>query len=1381
MLGNLPRVTNKATFQPWNLAFDGTNESFPYERGAIDYHHQYDFTRNQQGLPSDLARNLTAPQYFQPMDLVSQYKNRVLPIPSMIVSAAMLNSVASWLLIASPIFLTSEMNFESNFREINQVEFTPIAQAGIGHEQSSTEMSWRSTTQKFTSSFPILRDYALDENFGSKEWRFQLSGLSSRAMLTIYKQVAYQIVQMAYENKVSNYMKQTPFDLSKLYEAETSTFLCAADHIDIFINEVRKYEDTIPGANMIVIPKGAAQWVKSVEGVSTTMTTKRFTTDPDTNELKVVLDDISGPKTVKTITIGNRDYQIVEMPNFKVNIQTDSYEQPLDTAVTTCQMYGPNPKITANVPTVHKPGVNDIYLYYQTKTSGQTLPVSYIDCLKACFLWDEKSGKPSEYTKQFVKELTDASYRPARNGTYLDDEDADNNSCDTVDIEDKTDLNSMTAFRDLPAPFVWDRNEQRVKNAKRVGDMHLRHLPNVWVKKFADAMMTEMNRCCRTITMEEMLEEYYSLMDDIKNTVPTPEYLNALRNANAKYSQNSEGKLQASKTPKKDYYPNASELNEWRGNEFGSLRLPQTGGTITDTYPWGFNSGPGLKTLAKEADNATSDWKEAGERAKRVVIFLEAIIRVIKSCIGNSDMVNKDYTLPWFHKDMEITTLVDHLGPYGIPVFMSMPNVDKGGSPSQQPKDFSKFQFISKEAKFISCLAKDNGSIDEILKTFLQQMIDVTASLSERKKIYDKLQDLVIATCGWNDTENKTQEIAFVTIITLDILSRVNKAIGDITRDDATKLITAKSAQELSEKLRDIDNDLNVFLTPSKKKMATSALDKLIKGNTTYSDLTIAKLENRKKKEFLREQEKIDVYGLGTTETFAGKQKELQKAERAYSRALASGTDEEVTKTEDDLRKLQKGFVMSPKTAGSAYVDNVKVGQRYLRAPLMASEALLDYLRTIPDDEAPLVLMADPNTLYETELTYYVSSNIKDYQTFKDRERDSPMNFTTQAFPNAFSFHSSTPSSDGDNDYSENRTSSYQQDKYGDDMDIFQSLKEPIKSSYAFGRDYSETDAGDVYSGYRGQAAKRVKPRSYFDEAPDTSASPHVIVDEDSLNAEYFGPWQQRFNYMETVMSDLVGSRLFFRAIILAPNIFSTFANPDKIGQKLINVMVFRPFIEQVVSSAIVLETGSSLTALGHTSVWVSKDERGIDHTRCDFNTGVVKVNPFNYGMIYGAFPKSFIGGMKIDFMKDPNDFTKANPEKPSCIAMPMPLGESVISYPAHPNNQSTYNRPDTAGDHLRKLSFARFFLSVFNQDTVLAVDGLHSDRTNYKRHVAVSFCGEKGACGYLDPTREEHKVEFVEGSGARGGLEMNVGKAYLTHNGKPIPFPIVNTEHYTC
>lgn len=1350
----LNRVT-QTSFKPYNQVMHAMTNDYPfYERGAIAVQNRKDVNRTLYGVPSAMVSNLQSPQYGQPMDIVAQYRNRALPIPVDMITAAMVNGQASFLTYASPIFLTSEKNFQSKHREINQVGFSRIPQAGIPHEQTSTEITWNTTVEKFSFSFPMLTDYALDDNYGAEEWAFQLGGMASNAMYTVYQQIAFGFVQIGYENIVTTHMKNTPFDLSKLLMKECESFCVAATDPDRLFKMVREFENTIPGANMVIMPQGTSIYISKEKGESTIMPIQRISQDPQTNRIILELDELNGPRTIKTIQLGDRYYQFVEMPNFRVNMQDDRTIQPLMTAATICQMTQCDPDLTALTASARESDINDPYMYFQTKTNGEMQRVSYIEGIRSSFYFDYKSGKVSKLAEGFVEQQNTTGSFPPDDGEYLDIEDSDNNSPHRIsDIADKSDLRQMKKFREVFVGLTFLRDERRFAIPDRLGSFHLRHLPNVWVKKDAEAIHKELN-CFAGINSDNLMRESLSLLNDIANTVPTQAYLLALGEENAPFSHDSNGDLVGDSTPFRKAYRNAGTLIEWKGNEHGALRLPKKRNGITDTYPWGFDSGPGLLTLAKEADKENSDWREAGERAKRVVSYLQVLEQFIDKYVGDSDTINPAYTLPWFHVDEALASLVDHLRPYKAPVFLYMPAAVGVANSGSISVDANKFHLTSQVEKFFACFGQYEGQVTS------HALLGAATMSIAQSRIVNNIMNFVIATCVWESSVNKPSVIAFVTIVTLHLLDELSSAKSqsdfDAIEKSLDKLKNGKTAA--AEYSAIIKKDEARWL-PIKNDTSLRNDDKKRKFDEE------AKLLSQKPVDALPTYTHSSRGPVKVT-TYQEAREELDRVQKEYQNALDSGSASDIETARDNLNEAKKAFVGANSVSSSTvkYANTTSGNGRYLRAPLVASEKIIEYLRSL-NGATPLVLMADPGTLFETVVERYDQKTFVIQSSFKSANFNSPANFTLDSLPLSFASLSGLE---------EQQQGSFSS-QHDDDNNIFASLKtkkstnfmnDIFSGSSSFGRPY------EMDNNRSDRMVDRFRNRSRLYADISEEQPYHKVKDI------YIAPWI--WDARMAFMKDRIKSpteKFLFKAIITAPNEAKSFTSPAMLGQKLINVNFIRPFIEQRVSSVLVLEAGpeTALTPIGGFSLNVSKEERGITHTRMDFNTGLIKVNPNNIGMIYGCIPDSHIGGMKLDFLREVSDFVVQNPHKPSIIAMLTPVSESDYEYPVHLTGLNYYNRNDTVQAHLRKASFSQFFEFVFDSNTLDAIEGMHEERKSHGHHVQVSLVAHKAPCGYRDYSETAHRIKWVNGTGPRGSLEMNYGNAYLTHNGKATYFPAFN------
>jgi hypothetical protein len=1386
----------------FNTLVPGLNTNFPVERGSLAVQSRTDLIRNMWGVPTALERNLKVPQYLQPMDMLGAYKDRSFPIPSQLITAAMMNSRASFLTtVAVPIFLTSEVNFVSKQREINQVGFSNIQDHGIPHQQTTREISWSTTLEKYSFTFPISLNLAIDENFGSQEWLFQLAGFAANAQLTVMKEAAYGLTKVAYENLVANNVKNIPFDLSQLLMREAESFCIAAFDQNAFLDMIRRFEDTVPGANLVILPKGGARYISELRGESTSMIVQKIQTNPENGEVMTKIEEMGGPPSIKTIGVGPRKYDFVELQNFKVNDEDDRVEQPLKTCITIAQFYPPDPESDWCQMTPVCDDANDVYLYWQTQTSGDQIRVSYVKALENSFYWDPKTGKVSGYAMRLRDEKNRKvdKTKPGGDDDYLDKAGDHDQPVDTVDILGKTDLRSMKRWRQHYVGLTWDKHLQEWRVPLHLGDFHIRHLPNEAIENCAETFHSALAESIGKGSADSFMNEFYDLMDDISATVPTDEYWLAVAEANAEFTRGPDNSIKGSPTPQdRPAFPAVSRLVEWYPNKFGALNLPRKEGNLRMAYPSGFDSGPGLMTLAKEADNELSEWRDVGLRAKKVLAFLEAFIRTQKLYMPNSAMINPQNTLPWFHRPSDVAAIVDQLRPFKSPLFLALPAVSKDGTYNpitsnhgktadveERPLDARDFTLLDHS---MSLQRKALNSLDKSIKTkdvitLLRK--DIELATSDARKLLDSLMLYIVTETDFqSDKKSSPVKIAEATVVTDHFLKTFIKSDN-----------TGRSFIEEKDK-KGANDFITMVLTPSSTKK-TNFIEGLF-GTKPYSEWYVSK--DSAKNDKAKVKEKIDYVinsnrGGRTYEEVKNEIALLEQKRRDEVR-LGRPPEEADKEFQQKLTQLLAGTIPNknqqqnnqqqnqPQQQNQSPIDRRGFGQHspsehrsivvngdytYIRAPLMASEGVLRYIHNSPRD--PLVLIADHETSYETPIVER-RDNSRDYAKFQSQNSESPHFSSLLSTPFAYGmtfsqnegktsgtsqFSSKSMAGRGDNNNNNNNNN-----------DIFGLRTQKSTSHLSKGFDMSDyVSLGREYDIDRGENVFSASTKA---SGSSSSTKGHMAA---AMSRQFFGPWDERFRHMRSISSPV--TKALFKGLLLSPNELSTFTSVNKSGKKLINVMLVRPFIQQIVSSVIVMEAGSNsaIQAVGHPWLGVTKEDRGIIHTRCDFRTGMVPVTKKNIQMIPYCIPDRFIGGMKVDFMRDHRDFVKPNPEKPSIISMLIPLTERRFEGPIHLLNFNPYYRPDLQNHHLRKWSAAEMFRMVFGDDTTMQIEGHHHNRVNYGTPVVgASLVAHRGPTGYRDFSSMNHRVRYVDGTGPRGDIRMNIDRAWETHNGGSHKFP---------
>lgn len=1456
-LANLP-TGNALQNQPSSLmSFNYNNPIVPIERGAMAVRARNDFFRNLWGVPEDLARQMESNSNLQAMDIISQYKDRALEVPSNQLTAMILNGQASWLSdTAAPIFPTAEFNFKSSFREMNMIEFTRTAAGGIPNEQTYRTTSWKDTIEKVQLNARLEMDLSLDPNYGEDLWMFHLAGLAANAMLTIHKTIAYSILHIAYTNLVGDNVKTNMYDLSKILAKEEEYFGIAAFDQVKYLRMIRRMEDVIMDMDTVIIPHNSVCYISELLGESTSMQSQKVVTDPVSGNLEWHF--AMGKKSVKTVMYGEKMLHFVEMPQFRVNMDVDDKEQPLRTSVTVAQVYPCDPDIKAEGrPNLIKDGC-DIRIFAQSKSQGDEAVVSIKDAYNASFYFDEdsKTGDGlSKYAHAFCRFKTQTivndnnlipwDWNEANPKRRFKDHDInrepefDHNTPNIDYIYGKEKIQDMRGWRDQFFGVTYIPEEKAFRLPKRIADFELAAIPNKWIHKSARAIASVANKMSSfSMDFDTMMDETYELLDDIANAEWTDDYIVALINANIDkmYNYNdvdAKGNPKFAPTQKKvprgeeNLFPNASRLDEWVPNRFGSLNLPKKTGRMSQTYPPGFDNGPGLLTLSKEADDDSSEWKEVGARAKRVVVFWDMFARLIREYIGPSDVINACLTPPWFHVNSETTVLIDSFRNYKAPVFLAVPaTMQSKGADEARKVNAGQLDKDSKDAikaiKTINSTAETVSSdrtepIDNVAK-FVSILDTYTKQPTSPVVVTDKQQLTHLPDIGQalisklSTPEGKTELYSTLVskLVAYTVENVYNKPEGSSSRqlNIVTFIAHRINKATTTDALRRVGKDLDVFinhnLTKNTGKEAIRVSDEVIEKepllivyNKNNSQATIDTIKLIKDSEnLIRENGRKEAAKIGNTNYSYDEQLEAVNNYKRYTKSNGDPIDnlneEERARLDNANARLtdEDRTELNQSTRGSQRITvdprSLRIST-YLRSPLTAGDRLFEYLQKT---SKPLVKPSDPYLFHEAVLDV-VNDETMSHSSFNSHKKGShvacsvlPHSHTHRHGHHAGSYNSNSGGGSFDIfDNSSNRTKkSYSSTK----MDINQFISKKSMSQGFDARNYDDM-MDDDYG--KLEQRKQQQRKNIFAEdfkKLDKTSTLHERLEAEAKfekylsKEEYFGPHKGRNAYADKHISSPF-EKAIFKAIMLAPNRITIHLKLADIGQKLVNVLIFRLFIQHIMSSTIIMKAGKDTlrTAVGHGKVWLNTEQRGINIINAGFYLGTYRVNPGAIQMLPFTFPEGFVGGMNLEFMKDISHFKYKTTDKESMIAVLSPVQESRYEYPLHILNLPTYARRDTNNaPHLRKWSSSEFLSFVLNQGTLYEVQGhIEQNKKSYGHAFDISLCAHRGPVRYIDQDGGSGKLKAVPGTGPRGNFRMNVHGAEKTWNGESVKFPDVTLD----
>ncbi len=599
-----------------------------------------------------VSKALDPMEFRQSLDLAQTYVNRSQPIISTWLTAAILNSGNRFLLsVAAPLWETDEMNFHTSRKEWNCIEYDDVAEGGIAGETSFSKWGWTDKLKQKKQSATVTMDLALDETYGKAEWDENLAQLASDALLTLYKEVAYAIMTIGYTNMVEDRAKNIPFDLSRLYQAETAAMMVFAMDQNRGFDMIRALEERIPGLNLVILPRGASRFIREVHGESRRMEGTLITTNQQTNAIEARI--VDGPDSFKSVKLGNGTLDFQEMPGFRTNSRDPSTEDPLVAKITLAQFFPPNHQdcdddevVTCDATALQ------MRVFYQTKEVGNYHWIQFAEMLRHCWQWDRESGAPSVYLRQAAQDMNRLGVKPAVEHSY---------GRPGTSVHKFENLRDMDTFRDVPTGVTFDA-EAMVGTVKRGLWRVANHMGGYGTDALPNAALNKVGRCVAKrferdfgINLAQLFYETRSLLDDINTAEYTEAYITAFFAANT-YGAGAVA---------------SDGVTQFPVNDVGSMRLPVGAGLEESLYPAGFASGPGLVTLAREANKPGSAWRVAGTRSAALVQAFEKLGRFLEHHVPGSEAVNPKNAGPWHGaQGSRAAVMIDTLVGRGAPVFV---------------------------------------------------------------------------------------------------------------------------------------------------------------------------------------------------------------------------------------------------------------------------------------------------------------------------------------------------------------------------------------------------------------------------------------------------------------------------------------------------------------------------------------------------------------------------------------------------------------------------------------------------------------------------------------------------------------------------------------
>jgi hypothetical protein len=1170
-------------------------------------------------------------------------------------------------------------------------------------------------------------------------------------------------------------------DISKYYLQLSEMMFLAAMDPDRAVKLIREKEKEIDGMDTLIVRENTSSYFANVAGESQNVIVERLTTDSVTNKLTVEL--VEGPKSWKSIPLGDRSLNLFELKNFRVKAIDRRTESPLTTRYTIGQFHPPNPRIGPNDPIISTNSAQlDRGIYVQTKTSGLTKPFGLSELLENTGYWDVETGGPSADTLDLVgaynkrlkqrKELVPWDWNPAnpeyvRNGKHgdINRELGSNDKPNMQQINGKQTLAEMRGFREEHPGLTFVPKIGEYRFATRIGDLHKRSFPPEWglqtVRKLARAAIgtTDFSE------VDELYQELDAFLDELDDAPWDTYFLQELIDTNVGRmvsANNFSAKgLKTSKTPQRAAYPNAAQLEEFLPNRFGGLELPQISDiAVRPVIPPGMRSAEGILTLAQHGTNDRSQYYAVGLRAKRFVDFFRSLQKTIEeNASAENDTLDGELLPPWVHKGTSLNAMLNgYIHPAG-PVFLGVPEAVAGSRDINGGVGGGGGNAGARLAPEL--ILKDGEGL--LAPTVVETKVNIAGLMQEGEKnvlvnnkerflsclvepVYAKWFNMVVRknNAGQNGIEQNFPEASDMQKILPALHTLYDKVVVMCKYNTTVVGTTVAAASMVADEVADILDSAVKAMPAQRTAESTAAAASALQTQLVALVKDIFESNNSVR---LNEIKKAHV-GNSKGDFFARELKayELQQAQRVpYSRGANA----------DALSHVPTGAQEQQARFRGTYPDNP---QLFLRSPIVITRALASYIDNT-DGAKLYILPGDPGQFYETPAEPQMIHTIEKHPF---ELRGSVFQLAAKRVVQS-ALRSKGGSSSGGRGNMDN--------------DLFSSLRSPAPTMSLKKTTHRQTGFGNLMQfgqGYddednSGVSFRRAPQKMQVD---DQEGDISVKTYKDVLTDEYFGPWESRFAWADkNIKSPLL--RHLYKMLMQSRNTLQLAQNMARLGAEIFQVIVVRQFIEGEADAVLALRSGHNtlISTIGHSQVTVSKESRGYFHINCGFFHGIVRSNPRNIALFVAMMPNSFIGGKNDRFMNDMNNWNLDNPNKESNIAVLIPVNERRYASPMHVLNNEAFLAADI-GDALWERKSSGFGFSYkhrLRMQNLEQVDSLHQQREFFDMCVPYSNVVNAGPTSY---TQADGSIFDMDGTGPTGSMRMNKQDAYRTWEGQSHAFP---------
>jgi hypothetical protein len=1280
------------------------------------------------GNPNLSLSQISEPQFQENMDLTQLYEGRSFELLNEQVSELIYNNGNEFFItVAAPLFVTNELSFHNKKKEWNQIDWTRVSETGLGERTTFSEWTWSDTLERRKMEAEMTLESVMDANFGAAVWDENLGVLAGTGLLTLMKEAAYGTYTIGYSNEIEDRVSKIALDLTKLFRWEYETFHCAAKGIDEFLYQCQRAMSKLPDQSnvIMIVPNGTSMRMRHVAGTMAPVQGLVITLNPQTQVYEERI--FAGPEPVMSIKLGSTTVAVYEAPGFRVNSRDDTIEDPSICRITQCQVFPCDDRIKlTDPPRLCDRDANDMEVFYQDQETGEYKVVPYAEALTNCWGFDPETMEPSVYLDVLREEKNNETEHTRKVPAQFDVQTYGSRATNDINEESpmfdydhpnamaigqETDLNLMTSWRHHCALLTYDTRSGQWRIPLLLGDYQLSNMPNAAFLRAARQLVMAHNAPAGAVPMQDLVIELKQIVDEINAEPWTVEYVKAILDTNTPFLEDG--------------------ATKWAVNKHGAMRLPTgtNGGLDNMKWPPGYGFGGGLDTIEEEGNTPTSPFYKGAQRIANWKRHGGArLMSYMAQALGKSDVLdpaNADDIHGGNATALDglITALV------GRPRYV-MAGVPKQGSYGEGPSNEVVVVEGEGDARVVM------GAGDTPTQRFVNQ---VKAATTIDDVTFDNVRlppnPILRALCSLN---------AGGFFAAKDLLVSYFDAVVDADRQQLVDALAQNILQAVPFEGTD-----TVFVGHVSALAAETA--SLVTTSGVKDAMALLNFVRTKRNSDTKAKEwnaKTSQYNAIYTDNAQPLKKPLSDSEkRAY------------TPPKKDVVEDGRGYTRTPKTSAALRRDTappVDDNVNYFTG---------DY--SLPPDDyllAPLVATDSLDTFVTQKKFYWIvpaSPQLKPVVTREDfSARNAELKKKLLALKGLHRLAGvySLACVKCDNAAERRRRQQQKQQQEADDNDM-------------------DVETYDSRMGSRGGLKLNANPVSGSNIArnnrtrkqPQQPSAVAPVTVEDM----YFGPWKNRLAFANTIED--IAVQLVFLALIQSRNSLDTLLRiNDAAGAKVINVIMFRPFIESTAKSTVVMMGGGKalLTAMSRLKCLVSKEDRGVVHVGASMYTATIRRDPRGVRLVPLSHPNSFIGGKQVNFVTHPEQWNLQSELRPSIVALPTAITETIYKYPIDMMNEETFIRPGVDNDiYFRKYSAAELYRVVFSARRVDSVRTTHQKRLRYWDYVEISHVG------YLGPRRFKDAATGVirphKGNGPGNDDNQNDEGAELVWAGSPNNYPM--------